>query len=249
MTVDQVLTALNLPRQVRVDRRIPKSTLSERGAATAADRKLIDRTVDRLDWLGSLSPATVGIAPSPDPIRPVGEVQLLSMSTKLEPTRRVFELVHRAIPYPVVLLVSTPAGKIRMSLAPLRPAERIADQLVVERLVITPEIETGDKAFLASLQFEGLSRLDLRLLYDGLIERAEGLTASRLSGQAFRLPATPAEAELRRLALSDHQAKETEWIATKAAARKEKRLAEQVRISEQARLLGVELAAIAARMA
>jgi hypothetical protein len=249
MTAEQIVEALAIPQKAKVARRIPKSTLIERGAMTATDRRLIDRLVERIDWLGTLSPSTAGVAPSTDPDRPVAEIQVLALYTKAEPLQRLLEVVHRAIPYPLVLIVQAPSEKSKISLASLRPAERISDQLVVERVVATPELEAGDTAFLKSLRFETLPRLDLRRLYDGLIERGEALVASRISKQPFRLPANAAEAESRRQALAEYQSKESEWIAARAAARKEKRLAQQVQISEQARLLGEELAATAASLA
>lgn len=249
MTTDELVAAFRLPATAKVERRIPKTILSERGANSAADRKLIDRCVDRLDWVAALSPSTVGIVASDDPDRPAPEVQILALMAKTDPVQRLFELVHRAIPYPLVLIVQTSAGRPRLSLAPLRLAERISDQLVIERLILSPPLEPGDRPFLDSLSLEILPRTDLGRLYSGLVERAEALAASRLSGSDFRLPRDSAEAEVRRKALASYASKEAEWISAKAAARNEKRLAEQVRLAEQARLLGVELAAIAARMA
>jgi hypothetical protein len=249
MTADQLVEAFALPLSARVDRRIPKTTLIGRGAVTAADRRLIDRSIDRLNWVASLSPTSIGVAASSDPARPAPEIQLLTLFTKVEPVRRLLELVHRAIPYPLVLLVQTPSGVSRLSLAPLRPAERIVDQLIIEQHVVTPDLTAGDSAFLESLNFEIVPRLDLGLLYEGFIERAEAMIAARLSGRPFRLPADRGEAEARRDALTEHQATELAWIAAKGAARKEKRLNEQVRLSEQARRLKEELAAVAARLA
>jgi hypothetical protein len=249
MTIEELVAAFDLPPASKVARRIPKTILAERGASSASDRKLIDRSVDRLDWVATLSPSTVGIAASDDPDRPAPEVQVLALTAKLEPVQRLFELVHRSIPYPTVLVAQAPQGKPKLSLAPLRPAERVSGQLVIECLVLSPPVEAGDRSFLGSLSFEALPRTDLGGLYSGLMERVEALAASRLSGSDFRPPKDATEAEFRRDALGAYAAKEAEWVSAKAAARKEKRLAEQVRLAEQARLLGVELAAIAARMA
>jgi hypothetical protein len=249
MTIDELVAAFDLPAASRVDRRIPKTILSERGASSAADRKLIDRSVERLDWLATLSPSTVGIAASDQADQPAAEVQILGLTAKSQPTQRLFELVHRAVPYPVVLIAQSDEGQLRLSLAPLRPGERVADQMVVERLVISPPLTGSDGAFFDSVRLEALPRTNLSRLYAGLLERVEALTASRLSGSKFRLPKNSEDAESRRHALASYAAKETTWISAKAAVRKEKRLAEQVRLAEQARMLGVELAAIAARMA
>ncbi len=237
----------------RVDRRIPKTVLSEHGASTVAQRKLIEGTVERLDWLATLSPATVGIAAGTDEERPVPEVQLLMLAARAEPTQTLLTIIHRAIPYPLMLLTRLPSGGVRVSLAPLRPAERLHERMVVERLVVAPDLTTpldasGD-AFLASLYIGGLPQVDLGALYEGLVQRVEALAAARLSGTGFRLASDASGAAARREDLARYSQFETAWIAARAAARKEKRLAHQVALAEQARALEKELKALASCLA
>jgi len=242
-----------LPAASRINRRIPKTVLSEHGASTAAQRKLIDRTVERLDWLATLSPATVGIAAGADEERPVPEVQLLMLDARADPTQPLLTIIHRAIPYPLILLTRLPSGGVRVSLAPLRPAERLHEKMVVDRLVVAPDLapplDASDDAFVGSLYLGGLPRVDLGALYEGLVQRVEALAAARLSGSGFRLPSDAAAAAARRDDLARHGQLETAWIAARAAARKEKRLAHQVALAEQARTLEKELKALASRLA
>ena len=42
MNVDNLIAALNLPPEARVDRRVPKTLLVENGAPTAADKRRIN---------------------------------------------------------------------------------------------------------------------------------------------------------------------------------------------------------------
>jgi hypothetical protein len=250
---DRIVDAMALPSLGRVDRRIPKTVLSEHGASTAAQRKMIDATVERLDWMATLSPATAGITAGTDEERPVPEVQLLSLTARAEPTQGLLTIIHRAIPYPLMLLSRLPSGTVRVSLAPLRPAERLHERMVVERLIVAPDLvaplDAPAEAFVTSLYIGGLPQVDLGALYEGIVQRVEALSAARLSGTGFRLPSDWTAAAARRDGLARYSQLETAWIAARAAARKENRLAHQVALAEQARALEKELKALASRLA
>ncbi len=239
MTLDDIVAAFALPDAAVRPTRIPKTVLNERGAATAADRKLIDAVIDRLDWVATLSPASIGVAGDDS----TSAIQLLTLITRAAPTQRLLMIIHRAIPLPIILVTAFDAS-VRVSLAPLRPAERIEGAMVVERLLVSPEIiapEMAARAFLDSLALPGLPRTILARLYEGLIWRVEAFTAARLAGGVFRLPATEAEVLARRSALAEHDAVAAEWARARAAARAEKQLARQVALAETARLIKVRL--------
>jgi hypothetical protein len=239
ITPHTIREALALPPGGDPARRLPKDVLAEHGAAHAADRKLIDKAIERLDWWATLSPTTIGVAAAADDDRPVPAIQLLALTARAEPTQRLLTIIHRAIPVPVILLTALPDGAgTRLSLAPLRRAERIEDKMVVERLVVTPDCtdaaDPATAAFIASLAVPALPRLNLRLLYDGLIERAEALAIARLTGRPFRLADDPAA---RREALARYREVEAAWLAARAAAKREKALARQVALGAEVRHL------------
>lgn len=247
MMADDIVAALALPGIGNRPTRIPKTVLNERGAATVADRKLIDAVVDRLDWLATLNPASIGVAASDDPERPVAAIQLLSLQVRAEPTQRLLTMIHRAIPLPVILLTSF-GEATRISLAPLRRAERIADAMVVERLVPSPPLasplDSAGRAFLASLSITALPQIDLGSVYEALIWRVEALAAARLAGATFRLPSDADEASARRAALADHDAVTMELAKASAAARAEKQLARQIALAQAADAVKSRLKAV-----
>lgn len=252
MTPDTVLAALALPPGGAASRRIPKTVLAEHGGLTVADRKLLDRAVERVDWLATLSPATTGVAASDDPERPVPAVQVLALTARAEPARRLLLALHRAVPVPVLLL-STYENALHLSLAPLRRAERVADRMVVERLVLTPPLreplDAAGQAFLASLALHGLPRTTLGAMHDALLWRVEALQAARAAGVHFRLPLDAAGAAERRERLTEHAALEAKWLHTRAAVRAEGRLARQVELADAARTVKRQLDAAAASLA
>ncbi len=61
MNGDALLAALDLPASCRVDQRVPKKLLLEKGAPTAVDKRLINEGVEQLLWLAALKPTTIGV--------------------------------------------------------------------------------------------------------------------------------------------------------------------------------------------
>ena len=101
----EVISALDLPAGSRVDQRVPKKLLLEHGAPTAADKRHINEGVEELHWLAALKPTTIGVPEFRDDSREYLEIAVLRLSMRTEAkATRLVELVHRAIPYPVLLL-------------------------------------------------------------------------------------------------------------------------------------------------
>ena len=244
MTVSprDIRDALALPPGGAAARRLPKDVLAEHGAANAADRKAIDKVIERLDWWATLSPATIGVAAGTDNERPVPAIQLLALTAREQPTQRLLTMVHRSIPVPIILLTQLPANAgTRVSAAPLRRAERVGDKMVVERLVVSPDLANAEaeatKDFIASLALPRLPQVNLFSLYGGVVERVEALEVATLTGAPFRLVDNP---EARRDALKRYTEADAEWTSTRAAAKKEKSLAQQVTLGNRVRTLKKE---------
>jgi len=127
MTPDELLAAFALPGQSLVNQRVAKKHLLENGAPTAADKKLIADGIEDLIWAAALRPGTVGIPAYEDAERQYFEIAVLTVTYRDKArTARLRELIHRAIPYPVVLLGSDGL----LSLAELRHAQNEAGKTV-----------------------------------------------------------------------------------------------------------------------
>jgi hypothetical protein len=252
-TPSDIRAALALPPMNAPARRLPKDVLAQHGAVNSADRKLIDRAIERLDWWATLSPGTIGVAAGTHDERPVPAIQLLAMTARIEPPQRLLTLIHRAIPVPIILATALPRNAgTRLSLAPLRRAERIADQMVVERLVVAPDLGDKDEpasiAFLASLALPSLPQTTLAALYGALVERAEALAIARIVEAPFQLSPNVASAEVRRAALARYGKVEAEWLAARTAARREAGLARQIALGNHVRELKDRLRVIAGEL-
>src|SRR6266566_341575 len=105
MNGDALLSALDLPDSSRVDQRVPKKLLLENGAPTPADKRIINDGIEELVWLAALKPRTIGVPEYRDDVREYLEIAVLRLTLRATAkATRLVELVHRAVPYPLLLL-------------------------------------------------------------------------------------------------------------------------------------------------
>ena len=217
MTPFDPFTALALPPEACIARRVPKTLLTEHGAFAAGDRRRIREGIKELRWLAALKPTTVGIAEYRDADREYVEIAVLQLD--IRPARRgerLVELVHRAVPYPV-LLIAWRDGTPEVSLAHKRLSLGEATRTVIDGEIVFAQIH-GDAApeplvaFRIALALARQPRGTLKDLYQGWIDTVQTFRAATITG-AFRLPPTPAAATDREAALREYR-QLTDRIAT-----------------------------------
>lgn len=249
MTSDAILAALDLPAGSRVDQRVPKKLLLEHGAPTAADKRHINEGIEELTWLAALKPTTIGVPEYRDGTREYLEIAVLRLVLRAaaKPGRLV-ELVHRAVPYPVLLLTDH-KGQPGISGAQKRWSQGEAGKTVLEGDVVAVESERGKdtehwSAFLNALAFGRQSAATLYGLYEGWLNTILALQAARVTGH-FAVFTTGDRAAARRDALAVSAKLEVEISRLRAAAAKEKQMARRVELNLE--LKHVEAAKAAAR--
>lgn len=251
-----LVTALQLPASTRVDQRVPKKMLVESGAPTAADKRLINEQIAKIRWLAAIKPGTVGVAAYQDAEREYLEIALLHVTArqglpgqgtstrkKTINTTRMAELVHRAIPYPVALILQTP-GSLLLSLAHKRWAQNEAGKVVLDGEVTTVALGSGsdtEQAFIQSLMLAAQPQASMLALYQGWIDCVVALQAAAHTGR-FTRSATPAAAAARRQALRDSQRLQEEAARLRAQATKEKQMARRVELNLALQRVKAELA-------
>jgi Domain of unknown function (DUF4391) len=229
MTPADVITALELPSSAMVNQRIPKKMLADNGAATAADKRSILDGIDEIQWLAALKPTNIGVPEFRDDTRTYLELAVLSLSVRAgAKTARLVELVHRAIPYPVLLIVNAEDG-LALSLAHIRHAQNDADKTVLdgESVLATIPADAIGHSCLQAMALPRQPRNDLFALYQGWLDTAMALQAAQLTGH-FTASVSREQAAVRRAALRQCQDLTTQIAALRKAAAKEKQLARQV---------------------
>ena len=190
---------------------------------------------EELRWTATLKPTTIGVAEYRDETREYLEIAVLNLILRSgADASRLAELVHRAVPYPV-LLVATNGSSLEISLAHKRWSQAEAGKMVIDgEIIASGDLDGGSDesttAFFSSLALDRLRRATLHDLYQGWVDRVEALNAARITGE-FTIPASSTDAEERSAALRDYWHLETRIAEMHAAAEKEKQIARKVEIN------------------
>jgi len=239
-----IVSALALPITSRVGQRVPKKMLVENGAPTSADKRLINDAIKEVRWLAALKPSTIGVAEYRNAEREYLEIAVLSIAVrhtaqesnslpKKQPNiTRLAELVHRAVPYPVLLLITTPHG-VLLSLAHKRWAQNETEKVVLDGDVTTAALTTdltAEHPFAQTLALALQPQANLMALYQGWMDCLTAWQAAQVTGR-FTITDSPAQADARRKALRQYQRLELESAHLRALAAKEKQMARQVELN------------------
>ncbi len=243
MMVSTVITALTLPPESRVDQRVPKKLLVERGAPTSADKRQINEGIEELLWLAVLKPTTIGVPDYRDAVREYLEIAVLSLTLRpAAKAGRLLELIHRAIPYPV-LLVTAQSDTLSLSLAHKRLAQNEADKVVLDEAVTACVVGANPfvDPFLASLSLAAQPRAHLFALYQGWKDCVEAFLAAQLT-ERFARPSSAESATARRKALLEHERLTREIAALRAHAARESQVNRRVELNLEIKRLEAALA-------
>lgn len=248
-----IVQALRLPASCRVDQRVPKKMLAEHGAPTAADRRLLTDGTEELQWIAALKPGTVAIPEYRAAGREYLEVAVLSVQVrathgKASQWLRLAELVHRAVPYPVLLIQTLvpsasatpddgpppPPAQLALSLAHKRAAQNEMGKVVLDGELVLSELLGPDPSaaslvgpLLEAMALDRQPHQDLMALYQGWMDCLTAAEAARLTGN-FRLPNGPTAAAAQREALRACQRLEQEVARLRSQAAKERQIAKRV---------------------
>lgn len=252
MTADSaigaVVEALALPATARVDVRVPKKMLVEQGAPTAADKRAIQDGIDELQWFAACKPATIGVPSFADDTRDYLEITIIGCVFRpAAKTQRLIELIHRAVPYPVLLITADASGAT-ISAAHKRKAQNEAGRVVTDHVVATTgqRLDPPDAvqhAFLQSLALAQQNRADLYALYSGWLARIEALNAAQVSG-AYVATDDSTAISRRRAALDDHARLTKEIESLRGKAKREKQLNRRVDLNMAIQRIEAELAVV-----
>ena len=265
LSSEQLISALCLPAEATVGQRVPKKMLAEnltsRGTATSTDRKLLHEQIEEVTWVAALKPTNAGIPVYQDEVRSYLELAVLSVRlregsqlapipAKVSPSvARLAELVHRAIPYPVLLVLDDNA-RLYLSLVHIRWAQKEADKAVLDGDLIqgvfvhngSPAASVMDadtvKAFINAKDMSKQPRTDLLTLYHGWMDTLSAWQAAAVTGRFECV--SPQQATARRAALRRCHELDAQISSLRAAASKEKQMARQVAANLEIKALMAE---------
>jgi len=203
---DALYASMALPDSCHLGKRVFKKLFSENASFTAADKRAFADDIENVTWQYTLKPSTVPISAYEDDEREYHEVAVIQVNLKTDKrTKRIAEVIHRAIPYPVLLVLSLPPA-FAVSVAHKRFSRAERDAIVAEGVRLSgwmePDALSAEQAgFIESLALPGLPHTHFFDLYSALVDRVAALDASLLTGSFTLLTSGEEQAErLKRLA-------------------------------------------------
>jgi predicted RecB family nuclease len=248
-----IIESLSIRDDVRLDQRVSKKLLLEQAARTAADRRMIQESIEELTWIAALKPTNIGIPIFKDDQREYLEiiVAALILRGSVKPAR-IIELIHRAIPYPLALITKH-GESASVSFAHKRWSQGQAGKIVLEDVrrveILHPESpDAGELAFLKSLTLASLPSDNLFAMYQGLINSALAFEAAQITGD-FIAPSAGFQSTDVKDGLENHAKLQFELNALRSRAAKEKQLKRRVELNLEIKKLESKLAVVKQRLA
>jgi len=249
----QIIESFAIPLGVRLDQRVPKKLLLEQGARTAADRRLINEGIEELMWVAALKQTNIGVPIFKDETREYLEIIVLTVVLRgATKPARVREMIHRAIPYPVVL-IARHGESASISFAHKRWSQGQNGKVVIDEIrtvdILHPEApELREEALLKSLSLSSLPYTDMFSMYQGMIDRTVAFEAAELVGN-FVIPKSPQEALEVKSQLENCNRLRSELASLRSKAIKEKQMNRRIELNNEIKQLERELTDISLALA
>ncbi|MDB5986779.1 MAG: hypothetical protein JWR16_1832 [Nevskia sp.] len=244
MNAAQLIEALGLPPSVRLDQRVPKKLLLEQGAPTAADKRAIQDGLEELTWVAALKPANIGVAAYKDEVREYLEIAVLTAVLRpTAKTTRLTELIHRAIPYPLVLITEQ-GGRPAISLAHKRRSQAQNEAVVLDgklNICVLSAEALHEAEFVTSLALAGQAAHNLNTVYQGWLDCMTAFAAAQITDRFVRAGSVQQIAD-RDKALDEHTRLQQERINLRAQAVREKQINRRADLNMQIHKLDNQLA-------
>lgn len=229
---EALVAAFGLPAAALVDKRVPKTMLIEHAGVTAADRRAMADGVEEVRWIASLKAGNCGVPPYHDAEREYLEIAMVGMGLRAganEP--RLTELLHRAIPYPVMLIVHA-TDAVVWSVAHKRWSLAADGQVVLDAAPESVDVREVPPSMvdetLAACAMARQPGTDMKALYEGWCDVVTAVRAAAVTGR-FTLPREAGS--VRRQALEELRVIDEQVARVEKAAQRERQTARLVELN------------------
>lgn len=243
---------LALPDACHLGKRVFKKLFYENAWLGVTDKKAFTEDIDAITWQYSLKPTITTIRPYEDEQREYHEIAILQVDlSKRERVERLAEIMHRAIPYPLIVVFSH-ENSCAISVAHKRFSQAEKGAVVAEDITVSEWIDflsptPAQGQFLGGLAFDRLPRKHFLAFYSAVVDRLLALDCAVLSGH-FRLESSPEEIAKQRNALAASRELRDRIAVCRSALKKESQFNRQVELNVQIKELEKELAAKVAEL-
>ena len=236
---------MGIPDNCRLGKRVFKKLFHENAKLNATDRNAFREDIDVITWAYTLKPITIPIRAYEDDLREYHEVAILQVNLMaINRTKRIAEIIHRAIPYPLVIVLSyKTTGAISLAHKRFSQAEKGA--IVAEDFILTGWIDLAaptpvQRSFLDSLSLSELPHTHFFAFYAALMDRLVALDCARLTGK-YHLESKPTQLKVRTDRLAVCHELENQIAEHKAAIKKETQFNRKVELNMKLKELEKQL--------
>jgi hypothetical protein len=250
--IETLYERMAIPDTCHLGKRVFKKLFHENAKLGATDKKAFREDIDIITWVYTLKPSTISIQAFEDKQREYHEVAILQIDLKtLNRTNRVAEVIHRAIPYPLVIVFAFKT-MCALSLAHKRFSQAEKGAIVAENFIITGWIDLAaprpvQQAFLDSLAVSDLPHTHFFAFYSALMDRLVALDCARLTDK-YRLESTSTKHQFRRDRLAICHELEIQIAEHKVSIKKETQFNRQVELNMKMKELEKQLQTITAEL-
>ena len=230
-----------IPEACQLGKRVFKKLFHENAPLGVTDKKAFREDIDTITWQYTLKPSTIPIQAYEDDEREYHEVALLQVDLKTQKrTGRIAEVMHRAIPYPLVIAFAIETA-CALSVAHKRFSQAEKGAIVAEDFCLTDWIDLSaptpvQNAFLTSLTVSVLPHTHFFAFYSALVDRLVALDCARLTGE-YRLESVAEKRAERRERLAVCHELEVDIAEQKAAIKAETQFNRQVELNTKIKQL------------
>jgi len=243
--IDVLYKKMAIPQSCYLGKRVFKRLFFENIKLASTDKKAFKEDIDTIVWQYTLKPSTIQIQAYEDDEREYLEVAVLQINFKNSKRyKRVAKVIHRAIPYPLVLIFSDEKNCV-LSLAPKRFSQVEKGAIIAEEFFTTDWISLTSPTeiqehFLNSLAISGLPHTHFFAFYSALIERFIALDCANFSGK-FKPNSEAEEQQLRKNTLAECHQLELQIAEIRSEIKKETQFNRKVELNSKIKKLEQKL--------
>ena len=255
---EDFLQLLEIPKACVLNKSVFKKMFldasdGKKSVLDAADKISLKEDVDKIRWLYTLKPNTINIAPYKDDEFEYTEIAVLHIELS-SPNRvkRIAHFIHRAIPYPLILLFTCNIEEqesLMVALAFKRTNQADKGKWVINDSINTSWIDLSNASeaqsdFLSSLRLNSLPFNNFYIFYQAIANRVVALICAEHSS-VFSLDDTSNKGSENRL----DKLREFEKLTAKKSElanklKKEKQMGKQVVLNTQIKNINDKIAKI-----
>jgi len=243
--INVVYEKMAVPESCLLGKRIFKKLFHENVKMVAADKKAFRDDIDTIKWQYTLKPSTMQIQAYEDAQREYQEVAILQVNMKtFKRTNRIAEVIHRAIPYPLIVIFSY-ENSCAFSVAHKRFSQAEKDAVVADEFHASDWIDLSNLSTVQNDFLNSISLLDLPLthvyaFYSAFVDRIIALECARLTGK-YTIEIASKDKSRRADRLSDCVELELQINELKTAIKKETQFNRKVDLNTKIKKLEIKL--------